>query len=189
MNLRKLLFSTLLLSSTLLFSQSMIGLNVNDEDFELEGSVDITNIANYDNGTTYMVNANFISTNIEELATIGFSANNTFQGVDGLSIALGMDLVFLEDYWASPLLIKASYALPLIETIPTISLSGRFLYAPSVLSFDKAENYYEFRTEAGMEVISSVSIYMGYRNIEATYIDVSNKTFNDSFYGGLKIGF
>ncbi len=189
MNLKKLFFTTLLLSSTLLFSQSMVGLNVNDEDFEIEGAVDISSLSDYGNGTTYMINSNFISTEIEELVSVGLSANNSFQGVDGLNLSLGMNIVFLEDYWASPMMIRASYALPLIESIPTVSLSARFLYAPSVLSFDEAEEYFEFRTEASMEVISSVSVYMGYRNIEASYTDISDETFNDSFYGGLKIGF
>lgn len=189
MNLKKLIFTTLLLGTTILFSQSMVGLNVNDEDFEIEGAVDISSFSDYGNGTTYMINANLISTQIEELVSVGLSANNSFQGVDGLNLSLGMNLIFLEDYWATPMMIQASYSLPLIETIPTVSLSAEFLYAPSVLSFDEAEDYYEFRTEAAMEVISAVSIYMGYRNIEATYVDISNKIFNDSFYGGLKIGF
>ncbi len=189
MNLKKFLFATLCFSSTLLFSQSMVGLNVNDEDFEIEGAMDITGFSDYGNGTIYMINSNFISTEIEEMVSIGLSANNSFQGIDGLNLSVGMNIVFLEDYWASPMMIKASYALPLIQSIPTISLSAKFAYAPSVLSFDEAENYFEFRTEAGMEVISSVSVYMGYRNIEASYVDISDKTFNDSFYGGLKIGF
>ena len=189
MKLKRILFAVLLFSSTLLVAQSMVGLNVNDEDFELEGSVDITGFSDNGHGTTYIVHGNFVSTEIEELVSVGLSANNSFQGVDGLNLSLGINMVFLEDYWASPLMIRASYALPLIETIPTVSLSARFLYAPSVLSFNEGENYFEFRTEAGMEVISSVSVYMGYRNIEASYLDISDKTFNDSFYGGLKIGF
>jgi len=189
MHFKKFILVSLLTSTTLLFSQSTLALNVNDEDFELEGAIDIAAFSEYSNGTTYMINANFINTEIESLANIGLNANNSFQGVEGLNLSLGLNMVYLEDYWAFPLMAKASYALPLIEEIPTISLSAKVLYAPSVLSFDEAEDYLEFRTEAGMEVINAVSVYVGYRNIEAVYYDIPQKSFNDSFYGGLKIGF
>jgi len=189
MNLKKFILTSLLASATLLFAQSTMGLNVNDEDFEIEGAVDIAAFSEYSNGTTYMINANFINTEIESLVNVGLNANNSFQGVEGLNLSLGLNMVYLEDYWAFPLMAKASYALPLIEEIPTISLSAKVLYAPSVLSFDEAEDYLELRTEAGMEVINAVSIYIGYRNIEAVYYDTLQKSFNDSFYGGLKIGF
>ncbi len=186
MYLKKFIFITLFLSTSILFSQSTIGVNVNDEDFEVEGSVDISD---YGNGTIFMINANFIETKFNSLAGIGFTANNSFQGVDGLNLSLGINMILLEDYGAIPLMIKASYVLPLIQEIPTVSVSAKFAYAPSVLSFDEADDYFEFRTEASMEMINAVSVYLGYRDIEAGYTTLKSDTFNDSFYGGLKLSF
>ena len=130
MYLKKFIFITLFLSTSILFSQSTIGVNVNDEDFEVEGSVDISD---YGNGTIFMINANFIETKFNSLAAIGFTANNSFQGVDGLNLSLGINMILLEDHGAIPLMIKASYVLPLIQEIPTVSVSAKFAYAPSVI--------------------------------------------------------
>ncbi|SFV54017.1 hypothetical protein MNB_SV-9-668 [hydrothermal vent metagenome] len=186
MFLKKIIFITLFISTTILFSQSTIGINVNDEDFEVEGSVDISD---YGNGTIFMINANFIETKFNSLAGFGLTANNSFQGLEGLNLSLGINLILLENYGALPLMIKASYILPLIQEIPTISVSAKFAYAPSVLSFDEADDYFEFRTEASMEMINAVSVYLGYRDIEAGYTTLKSDTFNDSFYGGLKLSF
>ncbi|MBL0721786.1 MAG: hypothetical protein JJV88_04320 [Sulfurovum sp.] len=186
MDFKKFIFIALLFSANTLFSQSTIGINVNDEDFEVEGSVDISD---YGNGTIFMINANFIETKFNSLAGFGFTANNSFQGVDGLNLSLGINMIILEDYGAIPLMIKASYILPLVQEIPTVSLSAKFAYAPSVLSFDEANDYFEFRTEASMEMINAVSVYLGYRDIEAGYTTLRSDTFNDSFYGGLKLSF
>lgn len=186
----------MLLSTVLLFSRSTVGLNVNTEDFELEGAMDITTFSEYTNGTIFIADANFINTEYDTLFGIGLGAHNSFQGMEGLNLGLGIRYVYIEDFMALPLMIEASYGLPLIDAIPSVSLSASMLYAPSALSFDEAENYFEFRLEAGIEVISSVGVYIGYRDIEIEYLDSfsenldnSYETFNSSFYGGLKMSF
>jgi hypothetical protein len=180
----------LLLNTGLLFSGNIIGLNINSEDFEVEGSIDINSFADYTNGTIFVLDANYINTEDSDLFGFGLSASNTFQGLDGLSLGLGARFVNYEDYSAIPFMLEAIYSIPLIDSIPSASFSGAIYYAPSVLSFDDAEDYFEFRAEAAMEVISAVSIYVGYRDIEAdnTYKNFTN-TFNSSFYGGMKMSF
>ena len=188
--------SLFLLSTVLLFSRTTVGLNINTEDFEVEGAMDITTFSEYTNGTIFIADANFINTEYDSLFGIGIGAHNSFQGMEGLNLGLGVKYVYIEDFMALPLMIEASYGLPLIDAIPTVSLSATILYAPSALSFDEAENYFEFRAEAGIEVISSVAIYVGYRDIEIEYLpsfsenfNSSFETFNSSFYGGLKMSF
>jgi hypothetical protein len=188
--------SLFLLSTVLLFSRTTVGLNINTEDFEVEGAMDITAFSEYTNGTIFIADANFINTEYDSLFGIGIGAHNSFQGMEGLNLGLGVKYVYIEDFMALPLMIEASYGLPLIDAIPTVSLSATILYAPSALSFDEAENYFEFRAEAGIEVISSVAIYVGYRDIEIEYLpsfsenfNSSFETFNSSFYGGLKMSF
>ncbi|HHE05533.1 MAG TPA: hypothetical protein ENK90_00235, partial [Epsilonproteobacteria bacterium] len=87
-----------------------------------------------------------------------------------------------------PLMAKGVYTLPLNDSIPTTSLSLEASYAPSVLSFRDAESYTDLRLEVDMEVISNVHVFTGYRNIDTEYENY-DKTFNNSFYGGLKLSF
>jgi len=184
------------LSTVLLFSRTTVGLNINTEDFEVEGAMDITTFSEYVNGTMFIVDANFINTEYDSLFGVGIGAHNSFQGMEGLSLGLGIKYVYIEDFMALPLKAEASYGFLVTDNIPTVSLSAALLYAPSALSFDEAKNYFEFRAEAEIEVISSVAVYVGYRDIEIEYLDSfseslnnSFETFNSSFYGGLKISF
>jgi len=180
-----------LLGSALLFSRNMIGLNINSEDVEIEGAMDINSFAEYTNGTMFIADANYINTEYDSMFGVGLSAHNSFQGqgMEGLSLGLGARFVHLDNFSALPLMAEASYAATFAESLPAASFSLAFLYAPSVLSFDEAENYFEFRAEAGMEVISAVSLYVGYRNIDVEYTGFSSDTFNSSLYGGLKMSF
>jgi len=179
----------LLLSTATMFARNTIGLNINTDDFEVEGSLDLNSFSEYTGGTVISLDANYINTDKDDLFGIGISANNNFQGSEGLSIGLGAKYVNLDDYSALPFMLEAAYAIPIAESVPTASFSGTLLYAPSVLSFDDADNYFEFRAEAAMEVISAVSIYVGYRDIEVDTVLNRTDTYNSSFYGGMKIGF
>jgi len=179
----------LLLGTTAIFARNAIGLNINSDDFEVEGSLDLNSFSEYTGGTVISIDANFLNTEKDNLLGFGLSANNNFQGSEGLSIGLGAKYVNFNDYSALPFVLEAAYAIPIADSIPTASFSGTLLYAPSVLSFDDAENYFEFRAEAAMEVISAVSLYVGYRDIEVDTVLNRTVTYNSSFYGGMKIGF
>ncbi len=199
--------SLLLLGTVLLFSRTTVGLNINTEDFELKGETDISTFSEYVNGTMFIVDANYLNTEEDDLIGVGLSAHNSFLGMEGFSLGLGARFVYLEDFMALPLTAEASYAFTFADNIPAASFSASLLYAPSVLSFDDAENYFEFRAEAAMEVISSVSLYIGYRDIETEYLTtvpsgrynytpdsidgdiIRDETFNSSFYGGIKMSF
>lgn len=186
-----------MLSSTLLIARNTIGLNINAEDFEVEGSMDINNFSEYTNGTIFIIDANFISidndnlldTDKDKFFGTGLYLSNTFQGMEGLSLGFGARFVYLEEYMAIPIMAKAAYALMISDVISAASISTAVMYSPSALSFSDAENYFELRAEAAIEVINAISIYGGYRKIELDYIDHSSETFNSSFYGGLKMSF
>jgi len=187
MAFKKLLLSTYLLA-TALHAQNSIGIDINSEDVEVLASVNLNILADYSNGTTYIIDMSYIHTDGDNMTRIGLLGHNTFQGVEGLSLSFGLKGVMANDFLAFPLTAKAVYALPLIDSIPTTSLAVSFSYAPSVLAFREADNYSDFRVEVDMEVISNIHIFTGYRNITTNYETV-NKTFNNSFYGGLKLSF
>ena len=183
------LFSLLLLSTILLFSRNTVGLNINTEDFEVTGAMDINTFSEYTNGTMFVVNTNYLSTLDDDLFGLGLSAHNSYQGTEGLSLGFGAKFVYLENFMAFPLMAEATYAFMVMDNMPIASLSASLFYAPTTLSFDEASNYFEFRAEAAMEVINAVSLYVGYRDIETEYIYFDFETFNSSFYGGLKMSF
>ncbi len=122
------------------------------------------------------------------MGAVGFSGQNSLQGVEGLTLGFGAKLVFAEDFMALPLMAKAKYALPFTDSIPTTSLIASFAYAPEVLTFLDGKTYSELRLEADMEIISNIHIFTGYRNIDTDY-EAGDYKFNDSFYAGMKLSF
>ena len=186
--MKKILLLFLLLGSFAI-SRTTVGLNINTEDFEISGAYDINYFSEYTNGTMFIADANYLNTETDDLFGMGLTAHNSFIGMEGLSLGLGVRFVYMENLMAIPLEAEASYAVTFAENIPAASFSAKLLYSPTVLTFDDGENYFEFRAEAAMEVINAVSIYAGYRDIETKLIDLDYETFNSSFYGGLKMSF
>ncbi len=187
MIIKKILLSTFL-SFALLHAQSSIGLDINNEDLEVVAAIDLNAFADYSDSTTYLVDGYYLNTNDGNLFAIGLSGENSFQGLEGLTLGFGARFVFADNFTALPLFGKAIYVLPLIDTIPTTSIGASFAYAPSVLTFTDGESYTEFRLEADMEVIQNIHLFAGYRNLDTEY-KTYDKTFNDSFYGGMKLSF
>jgi hypothetical protein len=184
----KKLFITALFFYSLLQAQSNIGLNINNEDLELSASIDLNALTYYSDSTSYALDASYLHTDGDNLTTLGVSAESTFQGIEGLSLGLGIKSVFADDFISIPFFAKAKYTLPLHYNIPTTSFATSLAYAPSILSFSDAESYTEFRAEADMEIITNIHLFAGYRNIDTEY-DNYDETFNNSFYGGMKLSF
>ena len=184
--MKQILLSTLLITG--LLQADSIGLNVNSEDVEVQGTITLDSLSAYGNGIQYIISGNYLHTDNDDLFKAGFSASSSLPGAEGLTVTLGMESVFSDSYLAMPLFGQVSLRLPLDEPIPATSLIARVDYAPSVLSFIDADRYLEYRLEADMEVISNIHIYGGYRNIETDY-DTYDHTLNDNWYGGLRIGF
>ena len=187
MSVKKLFFSSLL-SLGMLHAQNSIGLNINSDDLEVLAAMNINTFADYSDSTTYVLDASYLHTDGDDLFTVGLSGENTFQGVEGLALAFGVKFISASDFFAVPLFGKVTYALPLNDRIPTTSIATSLAYAPSVLTFSDGESYTEFRLEADMEVVPNIHLFTGYRNIDTEYVRY-DKTFNDSFYGGMKLSF
>lgn len=187
MSVKKILMGGFLITG-LLSAQNSASLNINDEDVELQASLNVNEFIGYGDGTTYTFDANYLNADGDGLFGIGLSGENQLQGVYGLRIGFGIKTVFADEFAAVPLWVKAAYVLPLTDAIPTTTWEMSFAYAPKVLSFNDAETYSEFRTQLDMEVVSNIHIFAGYRNIDTDY-KAFDYTFNDSFYGGLKLSF
>lgn len=185
-----------LISSTLLFAESGVGLNINEEDLEIEAVLDSRNLAALQTSSTiYQADVNFLNENEEnKLIGLGIGATNKVEGVQGLEVTLGLKGVWAdlgnENFTALPLMGTVRYVFPpLMYNIPPVSVEGKLLYAPKVLSFGSSEAYREVRVNAAMEVIENTSIYTGYRNIHTQHAKVNKELFNNSFFGGIKINY
>jgi len=187
MTIKKLLYSTFFLIN-ILYAETSGGINANKNDVELFISLNFNTLASYADGTTYILDIDYLHSGHHNMSQIGFSGENNFQGIENLILSLGIKGIVASDFLAFPIFTKASYKLPLIDEIPTTSLIMSFAYAPKALSLRDARRYVEWRIEADMEIIPNVHAFTGYRNIDTEY-DNYDKTFNNSFYLGMKLSF
>ena len=185
--IKKLLASTLLFTG-LLSAQSSVGLDINSEDVEVLGSFDLNPTIGYTGGTNFIINADYLHNENNDLFTIGLSGENSLEAAPGLIFGFGFKTAFSEDFMAFPLLGKVKYILPFDSDIPTTSVLASYAYAPSVLTFLDGDTYSEFRLDADIEVISNIHVFVGYRNIYTDY-ETHEYQLNDSYYGGLKLSF
>ena len=172
----------------LLNAESSVGIGINNETLEMQGSIDLNSFASYSDITTYNVNFSYLDVNTEHLTTLGISGENSLQGADGVKLALGGKMVFADNYMAFPLFGMVTFNLPLNNALPLISMATSLAYAPPVLSFRDALSYSEFRVEGKMEIIPNIHLFTGYRSIDTNYMEY-DKIFNESVYGGMKLIF
>ena len=187
MTIKKLLLSTFLLTAVL-SAESTIGLDINSEDIEAIGSYKLNSTMGYAGEVSFLVNASYLHNDKDDLFTVGLSGENSLEDAEGLIFGYGLQAVFAKDFMVFPLLGKIQYILPFDSDIPTASLFASYAYAPSFLSFLDAYSYSELRLEAGIDIISNIHIFTGYRNIDTNYI-YEDYNLNDSFYGGLTFSF
>ena len=189
---------TTLCMSTLLVAESGVGLNINENDLEIDGVLDSRNLeALQTSSTIFQADVNFLYDNENaKLIGAGLVATNKVEALEGVEVSLGAKFIWAEvgnndetdeSFTALPLMAKVRYTFPpLMYNIPPVALEGRYLYAPKVLAFGDSTEYNEFRVNGEVEVIENVSIYAGYRNIKTEYKGVTNSLFNTGFYGGFK---
>jgi hypothetical protein len=191
--LKKIALTTLF-ASALLMAESGVGININDEDVEVEATLDSRNLAALQTSSTiYEGDFNFLNVNSDrQLIGAGVGATNALEGVEGVELTFGAKFIWAEvgdeDFTSLPLMAKIRYNFPpLMYNVPPVAVEAKVLYAPNALSFGDAEKYSEYRISADIEMIENVNIYAGYRNIYAEYKNVSRELFDNSFYAGLKV--
>jgi hypothetical protein len=186
MLLKRLLLSTIVLSS-FLFSKSSIGVNVNSDDVEFNGSYSLNEY--YQGAIEYHAEVSYLyNSEKNDLVSFGINGEAALESAPGLIFGFGFEGVYTDDFMAIPLLGKVRYILPFDSDIPTTSLLLSYSYAPSGLTFSDGSSYSNLKMEANVELIPSLNIFTGYRNIDTDY-EYRDYELNDSFYGGLKFSF
>jgi len=193
MTLKNVLISTLFFSSAI-YAENSVGVDINQNDAEVFASMNLNGLVDYENGTTYILDLNYLRSNKENMARVGIFGQNRIQGFRNLTLGFGFKSVLADNFLAFPLMVKGAYELPLSNNLPTTSVSLSLAYAPSAFSFRDAHNYADMRLEASMRIISNIHLFAGYRYISTNYNDkysqdFNDKTFNNSIYGGLKLSF
>jgi len=189
--LRKI--TSMAVSAAAAFAMNSAGININNEDLELNANLDIGQFNENVEPETMYVGIKFLDTNnnrvnSDALYEIGFLMKKAM-GDKGLQIGLGVKANYTKDYTTLPLGIVFDYALPM-KTIVPMSIGADVYYAPKVLSFSSANKYFEYRVEYDAEVIDNGHVVLGYRHIKTDYDDVrGNFTYNASAYIGFNFEF
>mgnify|MGYP000483327117 CR=1 FL=1 len=196
--LKKLLLSLAL--GTELFAQHDVSLNLNSDDIEVNGNIDLGELNRSDYPNIYFLTLGFLDVDNREstdpLLQAGFKLRQNVTGVQGLRFGLGFKGTYTEvgnqerKHSAIPLGVELAYTLPIDSAIPVI-ISGALDYAPSVLSFKDADSYMERRIELGVQIVEQATIFVGYRKIDTDFEKHlgGDYTYNDTGYIGFKIRF
>lgn len=194
--LKKLLLTLAL--SVSLFAQHDASVNLNNDDIEVDGNIDLGELNRSDYPGIYFLTLGFLDVDNREktnpLLSAGFMLRQNVTGVQGLRFGLGFKGTYTEvgrqKHSAIPLGVELAYTLPIDSAIPVI-LSGSLDYAPSVLSFKDADSYMEKRVELGVQIVEQATIFVGYRKIETDFERGAggDYVYNDTGYIGFKIRF
>jgi hypothetical protein len=194
--LKKLLITLAL--SVSLFAQHDASVNLNSDDIEVNGNIDLGELNQSDYPNIYFLTLGFLDVDNREstdpLLQAGFKLRQDVTGVKGLRFGLGFKGTHTEvgnhKHSAIPLGVELAYTLPINSAIPII-ISGSLDYAPSVLSFKDADSYMEKRIELGVQIVEQATIFVGYRKIDTDFETRygGDYTYNDTGYIGFKIRF
>jgi hypothetical protein len=196
--LKPLLVALLLTTSAMALHEAEI--NINEKDLEVQLLLDIAQFNETMTPDATFIGATYINSNQShndygkdaELYEIDFLLRNYVPSISGLLFGIGMKLDYTNSYpgqqfLALPLGVEAAYLLP--DSPLPLYLSGALYYAPEVLSFQDAQNFFEYVISLDMEIISNGFITAGYRNIDTKYKTYGNQTLNASWFVGLRVDF
>jgi hypothetical protein len=177
------------------FAMHVGEVNINNDDIEASVKLDMGQFNNeIDVDTTY-IGFRYIYTDeddLDGLFELSFLMQKPLDQMKDLRIGIGFKLDYTSvgsnDFLALPLGIEGLYRLPFDASIVPVYVGGKFYYAPSVLSFQDADSYLEFKLHADIEVIERGMITLGYRHIDTDY-EAGDVEFNDAFYLGFKFAF
>ena len=193
--LKKLLLSIVLVTSV--FAQHNASINLNSDDIEVKGNVDLGELNRSDYPNTYFLTLGFLdvdnAVDTDAMLSAGFKLRQDVKGVNGLRLGIGIDGIYTKvsgsTFTATPLGVEVAYTLPINFAMPIV-VSGSIDYAPSILSFRDADRYLQKRIEISVAVIEQGSIFVGYRKIDTDFdTAVGDYVFNDAGYIGFKVKF
>ncbi len=195
-----------LLSATALtaFALNTGEINMNNKDLEVSGKFDVGQFNEAVEPNTTFVGAKFLNTDAEHSDNGRADLDPYFEvnflmmkpiGNQDMQIGMGAKINFTKHFTSVPLGLQFAYKIPANGYVP-MYLNGELYYATSVLSFNDADSFLEYRLSYDVEIIDNGKITLGYRSFNTNY--EANKgysstggdfTYNSYWYVGFKIGF
>ena len=167
--------------------KASLGLNINTGDLEVEGRSSLAFTTNDPVYRNFYVDANFINAE-DTLFGFGLFVENSPINYQNIAFSIGLRAIFTDNgndsFTAIPIMLGAK-ARMYLGNLPKSNLGVKFAYAPSPLTFQDADSYFEYRIEVDMSIIENINIYLGYRNINTNY-EKRDVNYNDSLYVGFK---
>jgi hypothetical protein len=185
----KKILSILLLINLQVFAmdRASFGLNINTDDLEVEGRTSLSFTTNDPTYRNFFVDANLINSD-ETLFGFGVFVENSPINYQNIAFSIGLRTIFSKDdgdsFTAIPIIVGAK-ARMYLGNLPKSNLGLKFAYAPSPLSFQDADSYFEYRIEVDMSIIENINVYLGYRSIDTNY-EKKDLSYNSSLYVGFK---
>lgn len=126
---------------------------------------------------------------IDDLLEANMLVQTKVEGSDS-TFGLGVKFNYTQDFSSIPVGLEGRHYIDAIERFP-IFIKGLLYYAPEVLSFRDASNYFEYRLEGEVEVMKNAGAFFGYRSIDTNYATGrgGDVNYNSSVYLGLKFAF
>jgi hypothetical protein len=189
-----------ILASASLMAMHQAEININDKDLETQLRLDMGQFNDATDPDTVFVGIRYINADKEnsdynedpDLLEFNFLMQKPMRDNDALTLGLGAKLVTTDygnaDFMASPLGLEGSAKLPLEGAVP-VYLSGSAYFAPEVLSYKDAKQYFEYKFSLDAEIIDNGKVMAGYRNIETKYENSSSLKMNKGWFVGFKIAF
>jgi len=186
--MKKLILLLLIINLNIFaMDKASFGLNINTDDLEVEGRTSLAFTTNDPVYRNFYVDANFINAD-DTLFGFGLFVENSPINYQNIAFSIGLRTIFTDNgndsFTAIPIMLGAK-ARMYLGNLPKSNLGVKFAYAPSPLTFQDADSYFEYRVEVDMSIIENVNIYVGYRNIDTNYAN-RDVNYNDSMYVGFK---
>jgi len=181
------------LASTLLMGSNGLYINVNDDTLELEADIYLNKHYDVSDNSSYYLSLGHLRTENETkktqpLSTLGFKMSNPYIDDNGISLGLGMKLVYTNH------MSKTFFALPLslyarVEMNEMIYADVNLSYASKVLSFVDAQTYIDMKTRLNYKVSSDGYFFIGARSIETRYKKGHDIKYDNSGFLGFEVRF
>jgi hypothetical protein len=186
--MKKLILLLLLINLNIFaMDKASFGLNINTDDLEVEGRTSLAFTTNDPVYRNFYVDANFINAD-NTLFGFGLFVENSPINYQNIAFSIGLRAIFTDNgsdsFTAIPIILGAK-ARMYLGNLPKSNLGVKFAYAPSPLTFQDADSYFEYRVEVDMSIIENINIYVGYRNIDTNYAN-RDVNYNDALYVGFK---
>ncbi len=168
-------------------------MNISNLDVEVDVAFDIGQFLDGYAIDSYFVGVSAISTDDgrgPRLWALDFLYTSDIPEFDGVRMGVGVKLIssnYNGLYFLSlPVGLDMEYRV-FKNGIPFFA-TGSLFFAPISLSFSDAGGYFEFRTGVAYEVFDHMRILFDWRTLHTNY-KTTSMLFNQTFYGGMRVGF